>query len=150
MKRAGWVTGATVAQVLLGLLLCGTSLFLLSLIRSPEIKQGDSAAQAILGIKIAAGLIAPLGLLVLAGAYGLWKDKLWGWWLALLADLGLFSVFVYSLIDDGWNSMEWDTVVFTILPLVPIVFLLLPPVRRFYWRSGPSQVLPAAIERSKT
>jgi hypothetical protein len=135
MRRSVWLSGATLTQLLLGVLFSGVSLFLLSLVRSPEIKQGEGAAEAIWGIKIAAGIIGPLAFLVLAGAYGLWKDRLWGWWLACLTDLGLVSVFAYSLIDDGLHNIDWEMVVFTLAPLIPAVLLLLPAVRKFYWEA---------------
>jgi hypothetical protein len=147
MKRSGWVTGAAVTQFLLGVLFSGVSLFLLWLVRSPEIKQGEGAAEAIRGIKIAAGIIAPLALLVLAGAYGVWKGKLWGWWLGMLTDLGLVGIFAYSLMDDGWHNIDWDMVAFTLFPLIPTALLLLPGVRRFYWGGGHSQMQQAVIER---
>jgi len=145
MKRSGWVTGATVTQFLLGVLFSGVSLFLLWLVRSLEIKQGEGAAEAIWRIKIATGIIAPLALLVLAAAYGVWKGKLWGWWLGVLTDLGLIGIFVYSLVDDGWHNIDWEMVAFTLFPLIPTTLLLLPVVRRCYWGSGYSQMQQGVV-----
>jgi uncharacterized membrane protein (DUF2068 family) len=139
MRRSGWATGVTVAELLLGLALSGTSLYLLWVIR--EIKRAGGPVEAILGIKIAIWLIASFALLTLVGSYGLWKCKHWGWWLAFLTDLAWAAICVSSVIDDGWHNIDLEMVFFSVLPLAAIVFLLLPAVRKFYWAGGYSQVV---------
>lgn len=133
MKRSGWVTGVVVMQTLLASCFVGIFVFLLTLIRAPEVKQGHDAAAAIRGLKVAAGVIGPLALLVLASDYGLWKKRLWGWWLALFTDMGLVGALVYSVIDDGWDNFDWSIFAVTAASVVLVALLLLPPVRRFYW-----------------
>jgi hypothetical protein len=145
MRRWGWILAARVAQLLLGSLLAGMSLYLLSLIRSPEIKRAEAAAEAVLGLKIASGLIAPLAWLVLAGARGLSQDKLWGWWFAVLTDFGLVGVFAYGLIDDGWNSIDWGMVTSARIPLVAMVLLLCPPFENSIGEVGFNQSPQAAV-----
>jgi len=147
MKRSAWVTGATVLQTLQGFFLAGLSVFLLSLVRLPEIKQGKDAAETLAGIKIAAGMIAAPAIPVLASAYGMWKHRLWGWWMALVTDMGLFIAFVYSMVDDGWSNVDWELVIFAALALFAVLMLLLPSVRSFYWRSGDSALPSAAVGR---
>jgi uncharacterized membrane protein (DUF2068 family) len=144
MRRSPWVVGSVVLQVLLGLLLSGTGVFLLLLTRSTEIKQGQDAAETISGLRIAAGIFGPPALLVLGGAYGLWRGKLWGWWFALLADAGVTGLCLYSTIDDGWNNIDWDVAGFTLVPLLATVLLLIPAVRGFYWRAEHS-TLPSSM-----
>ena len=133
MRLPGWITGVVVAHVLCGVLLLGTCIVLLILIRQPDVKQRQDAAEAIWGLKVAAGIIAPLAAVVFVTAWGLWKKKLWGWWLALLTDAGLLGIFVYSMIDDGLDNIDWSLVAFTAAALVLVMLVLAPPVRRFYW-----------------
>ncbi len=127
------------AHALCGVLFLGTCIVLLFLMRQPETKQGQNAAEAIFGLKVAAGILAPLALVVCVSAWGLWKRRLWGWWLALLMDAGLLGIFVYSMIDDGLASIDWDMAAVTAAAFVLVVLVLMPPVRRFYWaRTTPS------------
>jgi len=147
MKRSPWVIGSAVLQLLMALLLVGICLFLLFLTRSTEIKQEQEAAEAISGLKIAAGMLGAPALLVIVGAYGLWKEKLWGWWLALLTDVGVTGLCLYSMIDDGWNNIDWDVAGFTIVPLLATVLLLIPAVRGFYWRADDSTLPSSAAQR---
>ena len=92
--------------MLLALTLAGTAVYLLAQARSPEILNDKDAADAIQGFHIAATICAPLGLLYLASAFGLWKHKRWGWWLAFPLNLGAFVMCVYGAIDDGWKGSD--------------------------------------------
>ena len=136
MKRSGLITGITLMQLLLGLLCVGVSIYLLFLIRSPQIRQTHDAVAAIRGLKVAAGIIGPPGLLALVGAYGMCKDRLWGWWVSLLVDFGVASVLAYSVIDDGWKNLDSELNLLTLGFAIPVVLLLLPGVRRYYRRSS--------------
>ncbi|HWX92985.1 MAG TPA: hypothetical protein VNY29_10155 [Terriglobales bacterium] len=140
MQRPVWVTSIIILQLLLGMLFAGICTHLLFLIRSPEMKQAADSAEGIAGLKIAVGVIAPMGLLLIVAAFGMWKNKRWSWWFALLTNLGLAIVFVYSSIGDGWA--DWEMVAMTAVLVALIVFLLLPPVRRFCLRDEPH--LPSA------
>ena len=142
MRRSGWITGVVVAHFLCGALFLGTCIFLLILIRYPEVKQGENAAETIWGLKVAAVMVVPLAVVLFVSAWGLWKNKLWGWWLALLTDAGLVGIFVYSMIDDGLDNIDWDMAGFTVAAFVLAVMVLAPPVRRFYWAA---QVGPPAV-----
>lgn len=132
MKRSGLITGVTVLQLLLGLLYVGASIFLLFLIRSPATRQGYDPAAAIWGLKVAASVTGPLALLALVGAYGMRKDRPWGWWVSFLIDFGVASALVFSVIDDGWKNLDPELIILALVFLTPVVWLLLPGVRTFY------------------
>ncbi len=141
--RSGLVTGATLTQLVSGLLWLGVVLYLLWLIRAPQTRQVPDPEAAVWGLEIAAGIIAPLALLALAGAYGMGKNKRWGWWLALLADWPTVLALVYGMIDDGWSNIDSALVTVTAVCLAPAVLLLLPGVRRFYWEKPAARDLGA-------
>ena len=131
MKRSGWVTGVVVAHLLVGALFLGACILLLILIH--QTKPEENGATTIQGLKEGIGILAPLALVVFVGAWGLWKGRLWGWWVASLADVGLLGIFVYSMIDDGLSNIDWDMATLTAAAFVLVVLVLVPPVRRFYW-----------------
>jgi hypothetical protein len=132
MKRSGLITGVTTMQLLMALLLFGLCVYLLLLTRSPKTRQAHDPAAAVWGLEVAFAVIAPFASLALVGAYGMWRGRLWGWWLALLAEAIFVAVLVYSVIDDGWNNADTDLIFSTAVSLLPVVLLLLPPVRRLY------------------
>ena len=135
MRRSGWVTGVIVMQFLFGVSLSSICIFLLSLIRLPEWELGPHAAATIWGLKVAAGILGPFAGAALVGPSGIWKNMLWGWWTAFLTDIGLFGVLLYSVIDGGWKNPDFDMVGLAAISVVLPVLLLLPTVRRFFWRS---------------
>ncbi len=132
-KRSGWVTGVVMAHFLCSALFLGTCLVLYLLISQTRQQHGAERAATIEGLKLAIGIIAPMALVILFGAWGLLKEKLWGWWLSFLTDLGFFALFLYSMIDDGLNDIDWDVFAFTASSLVLVVWMLVPGVRRHYW-----------------
>jgi len=129
MNRSRWITGAIVAHGLLALALVGLTMFLLRLARtaSPEVSQG---------LKIGALVLWCPALLAATSWYGLWKEKLWGWWLALVTDFGLLAILIYSVVDDGLGNIDWEMVGITVISAMFSVLLLIPTVRRFYWVHG--------------
>jgi len=146
MKRSSWITGVVVLQLFYVLMLLALPVYLLVLTRTSAVRNAPGAAEDISGLKIGAAMLGGPALVVLAAWIGLWKEKLWGWWLTVLIDLGLVGVFVYSLIDDGWRNIDWAVVVLALISLVPVIFLLVPKVRRFYWRGGASELPPIQLE----
>ena len=141
-KRSGWITGVVVLQVLYTVMLLALPVYLLMLTRTAETRSGHDAAAEVAGLKIAAAVLGGPALVALVAWIGLWKGKLWGWWLTVLMDLGFVGMFLYSLVDDGWHNVDWAVVVLSVMALVPVVYLLLPQVRRFYWETRRS-VAPA-------
>ena len=85
-----------------------------------------SAAEATSGLRIAALTLFLPTLMAIISWYGLWKQKLWGWWLAVLANLAVMSILVYSMIDDGWSHFDWDLAGLTLASTIIPILLLLP------------------------
>jgi hypothetical protein len=130
MRRSGWVTGVTVIQSLLGFTLLGGTIYLLVLARSPEIVNDKDGAEAAHGLRIAAGLCAPLALMYFASVYGLWKDQRWGWWLGFSLNLAAAGTLVYSVIDDGWSHSDATDITLPVVFLVLLALFVIPAVRR--------------------
>ena len=137
-----------VIQLLFGSVSIAGSLYFLWLANSPEMRNSRDADVAIRGLYIAAEIFLPLGLLVLVGGVAMWKNKRWGWWLAMITDASLLLVFVYSLIDNGLKRADAEDIAVTVLSIIPVILLLLPAVRRSYWHKGPaiSEHIPAPTE----
>jgi hypothetical protein len=131
--RSSWITGVVLLQLLYVLVLLALPVYLLILTRMPETRNGHDPAGTIYGLKIAAVVLGGPALVALAAWFGLWKGKRWGWWLTILTDAAFVAAFAYSIIDDGWKNIDWAVVVLTLIAVVPVVYLLLPQVRKFYW-----------------
>jgi hypothetical protein len=134
MNRPGWITAVIVVQALWALALMGIGGFLLTLARiaSPEVSAG---------LKTGATVLVVLALFASASWYGLWKETLWGWWLALLGDFALLAIFLYSMVDDGLGHIDWEMAGITVISAFVPILLLVPVVRKFYWRATARQAL---------
>ena len=132
MNRSVWITGVVVAQALWAFVLIVVAVILVILAR---VATSDVAS----GLNIAAVTLAIPALLASVSAYGLRKGMLWGWWLAFFTDFALLAVLVYSMVDDGIRNIDWDMAAMTMSSAVVPVFLLIPVVRKFFWRSTPKQ-----------
>lgn len=144
VKRPAAVTGVTLLQFLLGFLWLGITLYLLLISRSAGMKQQPDSAAAILGLEVAAAVVAPGAVFGLIAAYALHKDRVWGWWLSLLINAAFAVILTYSMIDEGWDGLDPEMVGFTLLSLMPVILLFLPVVRQFYWRK------PATVQSERT
>ena len=131
MKRPRLIIAVNIIHLLLALLLAGTSVYVLSLTRSPETLQEPDAADTIHGLVIGAAVLGAPALFLIAALLGLWRNKRWGWWLALVTDVVIVATLVYSMI--GQNSSDLTEPVWTLCFVVCAILLLLPMVRRFYW-----------------
>ena len=100
MKRPVAVTGVTLLQFFLGFLWLGITLYLLLISRSAGMKQRPDPAAAILGLEIAAAVVAPGAVFGLTAAYALRKGKVWGWWLSLSINAAFVVMLTYSMIDE--------------------------------------------------
>ena len=139
IKRSGWVTGVLALQGLWTVVLAALPICLLILARSPGILNGPDGNEAARGLRIGAAVIALPALFATVSSYGLWRGKLWGWWVALLSNTVLLGIIIYSMTDE--NTIEWDGVGVTLGSAILPILLLLPGVRRFYWqgnRIGPN------------
>ena len=132
MKPSGWVTGVMVIQALWMLALVALPIYLLILARSSGILNGPDAKEAAYGLRIGATVMTAPALFAVASSYGLWKRTLWGWWLALMTNTVILGILIYSMTDE--NTIDWDMVGMTLASAVMPTLLLLPVVRRFYWR----------------
>jgi hypothetical protein len=146
------VTGVVVVQFLSAALFMGTCIVLVVLIRQAELKHGPDRASTVQGLKLALGILAPLATVVLVGAWGLAKNRPWGWWLAFLIDVGLLGILLYSMVDDGLDNIDWDMFQFPVVAFVLVAWLLAPAVRCFYWadtEGGSGEGLDANVLRTK-
>lgn len=142
MKRSPLITIVIVLQFLLGLLLAGFTVYLLVLTRSPETLAEPESADTIRGLLIGAGVLGVPGVITLVSAFGLWKRRFWGWVLAFATDVGILAAFVYSMTDE--NNLDGEMVALTVACVVPLVLLMVPVVRRYYWNSAASTTLGPA------
>lgn len=125
MKRSVWAMGSLVLQALSTFALLGLSGYLLIL----SVRKPHTAPD----LRVAALIFAAPGLFSATGWYGLWKRRLWGWWLACICDWGVAAVFVYAVVDDGWSMIDWSLVGTTCCSLILPIWLVMPATRRFYW-----------------
>ena len=129
-------------QALWTSLLIAFPVYLLSLTRSRDILSSPEARESVYGLKIAAAIFAVPALFGIVSTLGLWREKLWGWWLAVVSDAVTLALLIYSMIDDA--TIDWDMLALTIISAVLTILLLLPVVRKFYWRVSEIRVDPRA------
>jgi uncharacterized membrane protein (DUF2068 family) len=134
MKRSPLITIVNVLQSCLGLVLAGLTVYLLALTRSRETLAEPDAAETVHGLLIGAVVLGVPALITLIAAWGLWKQRYWGWVLSLATDAGVLAVFVYNMV--GENDRESDEIALAAGFVVPIVLLLLPAVRKVFWNAG--------------
>jgi len=132
MNRSVWITGVVVAQALWAFVLIVIAVMLVILARM-------ATSDVVSGLEIAAVTLAIPALLASVSWYGLWKGMFWGWWLAFFTDFALLAVLIYSMVDDGIRNIDWDMAAITMSSAIVPVFLLIPVVRKFFWRPAPKQ-----------
>ena len=126
MKRTSWITGAIAYQFLFMLVMLGGAVYLLWLTREARVRGGSDET---LGLEIGAAGAGVPALLGIAGCFGLWRRKRWGWWVTLLVDAILVFAFVAGMISDA-GDIDAELVSFTVASVVGVILLLLPVVRR--------------------
>ena len=134
MKPSPLITIVNVLQSLLGLVLAGLTVYLIALTRSRETLAEPDASETIHGLLIGAAVLGVPALITMIAAWGLWKRQFWGWVLSLATDVGVLAVFVYNIV--GENDREGDEIALAAGFVVPIILLLLPGVRKFFWNAG--------------
>jgi len=130
MNRSVWITGVVVTQAVWAFVLIVLAVILIILARMAT---SDVAS----GLKIGAVTLAIPALLASVSWYGLWKGMIWGWWVAFSTDFALLAVLIYSMVDDGIRNIDWGMAAMTMSSAIVPVFLLIPVVRKFFWRSTP-------------
>jgi uncharacterized membrane protein (DUF2068 family) len=133
MKRSRWIDGVILVQLLYTLSLFGLVIYLWGLTRTTEIRNSADAAEESYGLLMAAKLMVIPAAFALIAWFGLKKGKLWGWWLAVVTNLANLAIFVYSMIDDGWENLDWSLVAFTAAFAALTALMFVTPVRKFYW-----------------
>ena len=91
------------------------------------------------GLIIASAVLGGPGLIALVGWWALQRERRWGWFVALFGDLAMLGILIYSMIDDGWHNIDWDTAVMAVLSVIISVCLFMPAVRKFYWQKPEMQ-----------
>lgn len=117
------------AQLFYAISLIGVSLYLLILGY-----RWDFRIETAKDMIVASAILGAPGVLAFGGWWGLQKQKLWGWVIALCADTLLVFIFTYSVADDGVRNTDWDMAAYTILSWIVAACLLIPSVRRYYVR----------------
>jgi len=130
-SHSGWITGVIVIQTLWALALVSLVIYLLMLARSAKIVNAPDAKDAAHGIRMGAAVIAIPALFAIGSTFGLSKERLWGWWVALLSNILMLGTLIYSMLDE--NTIDWDMFGVTVISAILPVLLLLPAVRKFYW-----------------
>lgn len=138
MKRPPLVTVTIVVQLLLGLVLAGLTIYLFVLTRSPQTLAEPDAADTVRGLWIGAGVLGVPAVITLISVFGLWKGRFWGWVLAFATNVGMLAVVVYRMVSDG--DRDTDEIAITAGIAVVLVLLLLPAVRKFYWKATESRI----------
>lgn len=133
-RRPALATIAGVLHVVMGLGCVGIVVYLLYLTRSPEILKEEDAAEAVHGLKLAAGIIAPVGIVYLAGGIGVWKGRIWGWVISAAMDVLALSFMLWDAVSMAPHYTDWDEVIIAAVFFVLLILLLLPSVRRWCWR----------------
>jgi len=149
VRRSGWVSGVTVLQFLVALLLLALPAYLIILTVTSDVRNAPNAKEDVSGLRVAAAVFIGPALLAFVAWYGLLKNRLWGWWVAMLDHLATTGLMTYSSLDDGWRSIDWESVGIAAMFATMVVFLLLPPVKRFYWESGSSSASVSSPLKAK-
>ncbi len=131
-SRPAGITILAIVSFISGVVgLCCSSPFLLVLsLIGVVIPSGVTQILGLVGIVLAC-LLAIGPLLQIAFAYGAWNLRPWGWWLGIAAMLiSLAGVLVNTLGSGG--TMVWTFLTNGLLPLVILIYLLLPNTRKAF------------------
>ena len=139
MKPSLLVKVGIVLQFLLGLLLVGLTVYVLALTRSPETLAEPDAAETIHGLLIGAVVLGVPAVVTLVASWGLRRRRFWGWVLSLATDVGMLGVLLYNMIDE--RDLDGSESALAGAFVVPLVLLLLPGVRKFFWNAASPEPL---------
>jgi hypothetical protein len=134
MKRSPIVTAVNVLQSCLAIVLAGLTIYLIALTRSKEILAESDSSETVHGLLIGAMVFGIPAVITTIAAFGLWSRRFWGWALSLATNVGLLGVLVYNIVRD--NERDTDEIAMAVGIVVPIILLLLPAVRKFYWNAA--------------
>jgi uncharacterized membrane protein (DUF2068 family) len=128
------IAAVTWLQWLLGVGSAVLVVYLLALTRSKETLSAKDSAGEIQGLLIAAGTLVLPTICYCVGAYGMYKAKRWGWWVAVATNLVAAATFIFGIFDVDTHEIDKDVIPFAVGFAVIAGWLLLPGVRKFYSR----------------
>jgi hypothetical protein len=82
-----------------------------------------------------------LGVLTGVGWWGLRKDELWAWWLALCADALVCVLLTLDSLSMGLRETHFLTATIALLSAADVVLLLMPAARKHYSRRSSMQAV---------
>ena len=114
MKRPAIVTVVNLVQILLGLLLASMSVYMITV-------GWHDSGDTFHGMLIGGVVIGIPALITLVAVPGLWRGRFWGWVFSLATDVGILSVFVYSIVKN--SDYATDMIVLAVGSVVPAALL---------------------------
>ena len=121
---AGFQTG-------MALVLCAAVIYLWAVSISSRVAQSLNPAQVAMEMRIAGTAVLLPAILAVIASWGLWKNRAWGWWIAVVLSLLVLAPMVWEAIDDR-AMPELDDIAVTVPFVIYRVLLFVPKVRRFY------------------
>jgi len=82
-----------------------------------------------------------LGVLALVCWWGLGKEELWGWWLALCANAVICGLLILDSLSLGLRETYFQPATIALLSTAGVVLLLTPAVRKLYSTRSSMQVV---------
>lgn len=144
-NRSGWTKVLALLPFFYCVVLVVFSAYLLRLPSTFVLTSPDTIKDITGILRITGAMLGGFALVALVASVGLWREKQWGWWLATVPNLGLAAIFGYVLVGGGWRNANSPIVFLLGITVVPVVALLLPRVRKFYWRSHDSSSESASV-----
>lgn len=127
---AGFQTG-------MAIILCAAVVYLWVVSLSSRVTHSTNAVQVALEMRIAGTVVLLPATLAVLASWGLWKNRAWGWWIALVLSVLILTPMILDVIEE--RAVELDDLAATVPFLIFAVLLLVPKVRRFYWSRGRRQ-----------
>ncbi len=134
MQRPRAITAITVLHLAYAALLAALTAYCMVLARHAATISKPDAGGAASGLVIGAVCLGVFAVLYAISAAGLWRVRRWGWVLALAVNaLVPFFVLLDIFVDRDRDPDNWVPLV---MFGVPILLLLLPAVRRPFFRAA--------------
>ena len=137
MKRSGLITALAGVQLLIGSLSLSIALYLLDLIRNPEIANDQAALQV---VRIFTRNVIIFTVPTLISAIGIWKVKRWGRWLAIMLYAVTVLVLLYGPVFEH-ETIEGSDIPRIVIIITLLVLFSLPAVGREFKRSTQQSAL---------
>jgi len=129
--RPTMATGVAGFQTVMAIILCAAVVYLWVVSLSSRVTHSNNALQVALEMRIAGTVVLLPAILAVIASWGLWKNRTWGWWIALVLSVLILAPMVLDVIEE--RALELDDMAATVPFLIFAVLLFVPKVRRFYW-----------------